>query len=480
MRFKPTILKLSKLGLFTFLVFCFFFSLNIPIVKAEGVGKIDDDKLNLILKELNLSSYFIDTDEERIFYTPSELKEALNQPIEPGVSSLTYGGYILIALYEKNLIKSIASREYEKKADILWNAILDINAPAQVGQIESAELLVGLIKEGGGSGLGESVLLKIPKLLEIGVALKTLKKVLYCNELRYYFNERYGGSSSNEINYTFSDNFTYKELTSSEKEYFESLWKNWGEYYTPTGVKGNIDSGAQERLQNNIVLAIKELNTQVSQPIEEKTSLSWWQKIKNLFSQLNPFSQAQVPQLIEDEEVLRSQESKEEFAEAGKKEGEASPENTTPVPPNFIFPDRPGGGHWVFCNVPNSEGTFVFKDIMMDEEGDNVKLQMELRPLGKDFTGVPNYESNWVKGYNEFPLETPPYKCIWNPDYQEYVASISVYLTEGAYHWQQRAIDEHGATSYWTKPKQELQQLPTKDTGVPINIIIVKKEIEQN
>ncbi len=316
MRFKPTILKLSKIGLFTFLVFCFFFSLNTPILKAEGVGEIDDDKLNLILEELNLSRYFIDIDEERIFYTPSELKEALNRPMEPRVSSLTYGGYILVALYEKNLIKSIASGEYGKKADILWNAILDINVPAQVAQLESTELLVGLINEGGGSGFGESVLLKIPKLLETGIALKTLKKLLYCNELKYYFNERYGGASSNEINYTFLDNFTYKELTSSEKEYFESLWKNWGEYYTPTGVKGNIDSGAQESLQNNIVLAIKELNAQVSQPIEEKTSLSWWQKIKNFFSQ------DQVSQTIEDEEAVVSEESKEEFAEAGKKEEE--------------------------------------------------------------------------------------------------------------------------------------------------------------
>ena len=113
---------------------------------------------------------------------------------------------------------------------------------------------------------------------------------------------------------------------------------------------------------------------------------------------------------------------------------------------------------------------------------------MELKPLNESFTGTPNYESDWVKGYSssplETPLETPPSKCLWNPDYQEYVASISMYLTEGAYHWQQRAIDEHGATSYWTKPNKELKQLPNiddlKDTTLVINIIIVKKETEQN
>ena len=52
---------------------------------------------------------------------------------------------------------------------------------------------------------------------------------------------------------------------------------------------------------------------------------------------------------------------------------EPSPENTAPAPPNWLFPYRPDGEP-IACNIPASEGTFVFKDIMMDEEGDNVKL----------------------------------------------------------------------------------------------------------
>ncbi|MBT9167582.1 MAG: hypothetical protein DDT19_00920 [Syntrophomonadaceae bacterium] len=285
MRFKPRILKFSKLGSFTFLVLCFFFSLSIPLVEAKGAGKIDDRKLNLILEELDLSGNFIQTDEGRIFYTRSELKEALNQPIRPEEPRLTYGGHILIALYEKNLIKSIASREYAKRADRIFNAILDINVPAQI--IVSA-------------------LNPIPDPSLHAVGLKTLQELFRSNKLRFYFNERYAG---NEIHLVCKGNWGCEELTPWEKKYFESLWENWGEYYTPGGAKRNIDSATQENLQNNIVLAIKELNTQVPQPTEEKDSLSWWQKIKNFFSQLIPFLPAQVSRPVEDGQKYRSDNS---------------------------------------------------------------------------------------------------------------------------------------------------------------------------
>ncbi|MBA7509709.1 hypothetical protein ES705_01673 [subsurface metagenome] len=168
---------------------------------------------------------------------------------------------------------------------------------------------------------------------------------------------------------------------------------------------------------------------------------------------------------------------KEEESLGGLKAGEIveekkepSLENNALAPPDIISPYRPNRDP-IFMNEPAEEGTFVFKDIMMDEEGDNVKLQMELKPLNESFTGIPNYESEWVKGYNNpIPLETPPGDCVWNPDYQEYVASISVYLTEGKYHWQLRAIDEHGATSSWS----------SFDNLNPPIYLIVKKEIEQN
>ena len=158
---------------------------------------------------------------------------------------------------------------------------------------------------------------------------------------------------------------------------------------------------------------------------------------------------------------------KEEFIEIEKEEEEKpSPENFAPSSSYILFPYRPNG-EYIFSDEPAQEGTFVFKDIMMDPEGDNVKLQMELRLLNESFTGIPNYESKWVKGYNEFPLETPPGDCVWNPDYQEYVASISVYLTEGKYHWQLRAIDEHGAASSWSS---------FDNLNPPIYLIVQKEE----
>jgi len=287
------ILKFIKLGLSVLLITTIFLSLNIRFAGALSWNKkeeIDDRKLDLIIEELKLSDYkgiiYING---RVLCTRSELKDALNIPIDSEKSSLTFGGYILTALYEKNLIKSVASREYVKKADALWNAILDVNVPIQLTQIGSEEILVGLIEEAGGFGMGESILLKIPKILETGVAIKTLKKELFGNELRFYFEQRSQGTPSNEM-YICSDIFTCKEVDPDQKEYYESLWETWGKYFTPTGARKNIDSDTQEKLRNILEIALEKLNEskaleKAKTLIKEKPALkekSLLQKIKDI------------------------------------------------------------------------------------------------------------------------------------------------------------------------------------------------------
>jgi hypothetical protein len=79
------------------------------------------------------------------------------------------------------------------------------------------------------------------------------------------------------------------------------------------------------------------------------------------------------------------------------------------------------------------ESTVVLKGDVSDPDGDQVRLQVELRRLdeyGGGFTGEPTHESDWVESGGQ--------------------ASITVYgLINADYHWRARAIDSNGATSSW-------------------------------
>jgi hypothetical protein len=79
------------------------------------------------------------------------------------------------------------------------------------------------------------------------------------------------------------------------------------------------------------------------------------------------------------------------------------------------------------------ESTVVLKGDVSDPDGDQVRLQVELRRLdeyGGGFTGEPTHESDWVESGSQ--------------------ASITVYgLINADYHWRARAIDSNGATSSW-------------------------------
>jgi hypothetical protein len=75
--------------------------------------------------------------------------------------------------------------------------------------------------------------------------------------------------------------------------------------------------------------------------------------------------------------------------------------------------------------------TVVLKGAVADPDGDTVKLQVEVRPLGAGFTNTVTHESSLVAGGSQ--------------------ANVMVSgLTNGSsYHWQARTVDSEGATSGW-------------------------------
>jgi len=80
------------------------------------------------------------------------------------------------------------------------------------------------------------------------------------------------------------------------------------------------------------------------------------------------------------------------------------------------------------------ESTIIFKGIVSDPDGDQVRLEIELRQIGEAFTGEPTAEtvSDFVPSGTE--------------------VTITRYgLVNADYHWQYRAKDSNGATSDWTE-----------------------------
>lgn len=76
-----------------------------------------------------------------------------------------------------------------------------------------------------------------------------------------------------------------------------------------------------------------------------------------------------------------------------------------------------------------TDGIVYFQSAVADPDGDNVKLQIELRPIGSSFTGTMTHESALVSSGS--------------------TASVQASGLSGDYHWQARTVDALGGASAW-------------------------------
>lgn len=264
--------SLGFIWLAGFLLSGVFFTVN-----ANASKNITEEGLDRILESANLSKNFvyIETDEETVAVNRTELKKAVDQVIYSGKTDITYGGYLLVVLYERRLIESIASREYVKKADKIWNLILDINVPVDVSFEASKELFTNLSQESGGAVIAGDILLDSPDYMMLGIELKTLKGLLAKNQLRLYFKERFYGAEPEEA-ILCSDVFSCGSIDNETKEQYELIWQKWGEYFTPNGVKDSLEKETKKKIKNNLVLAVKKQRER--QNGQKEQSFSWGKK----------------------------------------------------------------------------------------------------------------------------------------------------------------------------------------------------------
>nr|MDO8082658.1 C39 family peptidase [Candidatus Freyarchaeota archaeon] len=108
------------------------------------------------------------------------------------------------------------------------------------------------------------------------------------------------------------------------------------------------------------------------------------------------------------------------------------PINHNPNPPTMLSQLRSNGVTVIPEGGTTPEDTVIFTGTVSDPDGDQVRLEIELRQISEAFTGVPTQET-----ISEFvPSGTQ--------------VTITRYgLVNAGYHWQYRAKDSKGATSAW-------------------------------
>jgi len=105
--------------------------------------------------------------------------------------------------------------------------------------------------------------------------------------------------------------------------------------------------------------------------------------------------------------------------------------NAAPGTPTALGQFQSDGTTAISTGGTTTESTVVFKGTVSDVNGDTVKMQLELRPVGTAFTNSFTHQSAFLASGS--------------------IASITATgVSLNDYHWQGRSVDSIGATSAWT------------------------------
>jgi hypothetical protein len=138
--------------------------------------------------------------------------------------------------------------------------------------------------------------------------------------------------------------------------------------------------------------------------------------------------------------------------------------NQPPNKPTAVSQYRSDGVTVIPEGGTTPESTVVFKGTVSDPDGDNVRLEIELRQIGEPFTGEP----------------TPETISYFVPSGTQ--VTITRYgLVNADYKWQYRAKDSNGATSNWTEfgtPENIDFRVQVEDQSPTCSIKLQKDSVE--
>ncbi|MEA3421579.1 MAG: VWA domain-containing protein, partial [Acidobacteriota bacterium] len=227
---------------------------------GEKIKKISDDELEDVIKvELNLPR-----DPNFYSYTDSMLKEALDREINsqetPG---LTFGSFILNALYEEKLVEMCYPHFINKKSSEFFSKLADNLGDWQnnfASQITKLAILGAVQALGMPTlGIGISTLFLAINLSEIHVSIAELEETACNYKLFLYLNDRYQGNS-HEIAFAEMDLpllWSDKKKQATEN-FFDSLWEKYEKAILSNDLAGFREE-QHEMLRELILQALDQL-----------------------------------------------------------------------------------------------------------------------------------------------------------------------------------------------------------------------------
>jgi len=259
MGFRPPVLKNVKLKIIILLLIISsillsaFISVNAGLF-GEKIKKISGNELKEIKFELNLSK-------DPIFYsyTDSILKEAFDKEINsqetPG---LTFGSFILNALYEEKLVNRCYPAFVEDSSDFFIKLAGNLSDWQENFASKTTKLAIqGVIEaylKTPKLSIGTSTLFFAIDLAQIGVGIAKLAEVVHNRALHYYLVNRSNGDS-HEIAWSVSGIPPLYDKWQTEN-FFQSLWNKYGEAI----LSDNLDNFKKEQHEILRVLILQSLN----------------------------------------------------------------------------------------------------------------------------------------------------------------------------------------------------------------------------
>jgi len=242
MKFPVFLLKNGKRRFITYLIltilFCFFVT-SIPVnagLFGEKIKKISGKEIKEIKFELNLSK-----DPNFYSYTDSILKEALDKEINsqetPG---LTFGSFILNALYEEKLVEMCYPNFDDKESSLFFSKLADNlsdwqkNFASKTTKLALQGVIEAYLKTPK-LGIGTSTLFLAIDLVQINVAMAKLAKVIHNRALFYYLFNRSQGDSHETA---WGEGIPPLYDNWQTESFFQSLWNKYGKAILSDNLNG--------------------------------------------------------------------------------------------------------------------------------------------------------------------------------------------------------------------------------------------------
>ena len=257
LKFQSFAFRTIKLEIIALILIATFLLLNSNPGEAlwgKKTKEISGEELKKVKAELNIAE-----DPRFHPYSDPGLKEVLDNEIDPQKApGLTFGVFILNAIYEEKLVEMCYPHFYDEESSRFFSLLADNLTSWQKNFAEKTTktTLETVIKASGASGvsIGISSLFLAVDLAQIGVGIMKLAEVVRNRALSFYMIAR-GQGDSHEVAWSVAgipplyDNW-------QTQEFFKSLWNKYAKHMSEDGLDKDFAQQEREKLRTSFLDAL--------------------------------------------------------------------------------------------------------------------------------------------------------------------------------------------------------------------------------